>query len=508
MKKRGVILVLIILFVLAATASLGMAKEIVIEINKEYFVPGEVLMITPKIVDGSDIAEGAVSVRLSSRERRFPFFYKETVLVEEVVQSGKDTLYRFVRGTLPGEYIIEATAESGKLSAKRTVTVEEFEKLGFNLEEGILKITNEGNVPYKKAIEIEFRIHDQITKKKVALDLDVGEVQEFKLEAPKGTYDLAFISSKETFEIVDVPLTGNIVATIELETPKQPMNNWILAMVLLIIAAFLLVLYIKQKQERKPKAKEHREIINVDKRMAGEQVILKPTENVSNEIKVAFNRHASKLAARAIIPSLVYGTKQEISVLMMPIHGFGQFNELRKKDPVAFSKIFDRYFEAVIEKIRSHQGVADLYGNNLIVFFNVIKSYRHDVAAVRTAEEIREITNAFNASIKGLNAALSIKAGINTGFAVVSSIGEDKTIKYTSIGNTMSLAKALTNKALAGEILIPENVYERVSGVVNAKKIMPLYLTDTEAIEVYSIKEAKEMREKHEWFVKRALGKG
>ncbi|MCX8194137.1 MAG: hypothetical protein N3G19_02120, partial [Candidatus Pacearchaeota archaeon] len=73
---------------------------------------------------------------------------------------------------------------------------------------------------------------------------------------------------------------------------------------------------------------------------------------------------------------------------------------------------------------------------------------------------------------------------------------------------TMSLAKALVNKALAGEILIPENVYEKVAGAVNAKKILPLHLTDTDAINVYSVRDTANLKEKHEWFVKRALGKG
>lgn len=497
----GTSFLLIVLLLLST--NLISAKEIVISTNKEDFAPEEILIITPKLIESGNILEGSINIKLFSKERRFPFLGKQTILLEETVQSGKETMHKFARGTLPGEYIIEASFE--EVSVRKTIFVQKLEKLDFKIENGILTISNTGNVPYKKPLRIEFEIQGQVSEKIIMLNLGIGETKEFRLEAPKGTYNIRFGSGPTAIELNSVPLTGNVIATIEIEKPEQKRNNILLALMLLIIAIILAVLYVKDKQKNEPRKVP--EIVKVDKRIEKEQVVLRPTENVDKEIKLAFNRHASKLAAQAIIPSLVYGTKQEISVLLVQFSGFEQFKELKKKSPEGFNKIFDRYFEAVTEKIRSHQGIADFYGNNLLVFFNIIKNYRHDVAAIRTAEEIREITNAFNESIKGIGAALNIKAGINTGFAFVSNIGEDKTVRYTSIGNTVSLAKALVDKAFAGEILVPENVYKRVSGVISAKKILPLHLTDTEAIEVYSVKDTANLKEKHEWFIRRALGK-
>ncbi|MGQ9844564.1 MAG: adenylate/guanylate cyclase domain-containing protein, partial [Spirochaetota bacterium] len=206
--------------------------------------------------------------------------------------------------------------------------------------------------------------------------------------------------------------------------------------------------------------------------------------------------------------AIVYGTKQEITVLFVHL-GLNSLNEIKKKDAMTYAKILDEYFKEIIQKIKEHQGVADLHGNNLIILFNVIKQYRHDVAALKTAEAIKKVTAELNQVLAPKGIKIEMRAGINTGFANLSSI-QNGTVKYTAIGDTTSMAKILQAKAFDNEILFTEKIYDRVANIIKAKKLQPYYLNDNTAINIYALEDSTkaELRDKNQWYIKRALGKG
>ncbi|MCX8194433.1 MAG: hypothetical protein N3G19_03720, partial [Candidatus Pacearchaeota archaeon] len=104
-KTRAIEIGFLLVVLIVIGANIASAKEMVIETNKENFLPEEVLIITPKIVEGGNVVEGSINIRLFSKQNSFPFLGKQTTLLEETVQSGKETMHRFARGTLPGEYI-------------------------------------------------------------------------------------------------------------------------------------------------------------------------------------------------------------------------------------------------------------------------------------------------------------------------------------------------------------------------------------------------------------------
>ena len=368
-------------------------------------------------------------------------------------------------------------------------------------------MTNVGNIHYKKSIEVVFKIEEQVTKEIIYLDLNIGETKIFDLSAPKGTYDIEINSDGNTTNFSNVPLTGGVTATVELGKEGPITSSWFFWLLLLLVISLIAFSYFIFTKKTKYKIRGEKEKLDT-KIIQREHKILGSGITIDKDIKNIFNKHTEKLAARSIIPTLFYGTKQEVSVLLMTISGFEKFQNLKNKDPQIFNKILDRYFDVITNKIKANQGVASLYGNNLVVFFNVVKQYRHDMAAIKTAQEIKRVTAAFNESIKNMNIALSVKAGINKGLSTVSSIGADKAVKYTSIGDTMFLAKALNKKALENQILIPEKVYEHVYNVINARKIMPLYLTGTKAINVYKVEDSnsRALQERHKGYLDRALG--
>ncbi|MEM4152775.1 MAG: adenylate/guanylate cyclase domain-containing protein [Candidatus Pacearchaeota archaeon] len=480
---------------------------LIIETNNESFVPDSILLITPKLLDqAKNIMTATINVKLIRQTSPL----KSETLIEELVKSGDSTMFRFTKFHQPGTYVIEASWQNFK--EKKTAILTEYKKINVSLEDDILYITNIGNVPFKRKIEISFLIQDQEIKKIMELDLKVGESKRYKLEAPQGTYDIKINTGDETLTFSRIPLTGSVVATIDLEKKSNIENNF-LFIILIIMMALIIVFLVVRKITEKQKIKKEMKIVKekISKTNLPSHIFIGRIDQFSpeeNDIKKYFEKYSRKLHANKIISVPVYGTKQEITALILEFQGFEKLKELKKKNASLYGNILDEYFANIIERIKENQGVASLYGNELIILFNIVKQYRHDLGAIKTAEAIRQITNELNnlLAAKGFEYGLAIKAGINTGMANVTSI-QNNEVKYTSIGDTTSLAKALKERAIANEILMTETIYQRVANVIKAKKIMPYHLNEQDAINIYSLESSLNFREKHEWYVKRALGK-
>ncbi len=495
---------------------LSIPTALIIETNQESFIPDTLLMITPKLLDqASGILKSTATVKLSKQVS----VLKTELLLEELVESGNSTFYRITKYTEPGNYLLEASAD--KFNVKKTIIVERYEKISVDLKDSILYISNIGNVPFKQKIEVEFLIEGQSTKKIIDLDLDIGEFKQFRLEAPKGTYEIKVNTGSEILDYSQVPLTGFVIATVELTKSPRLDLKWLIGIIVLVVLLAIVLIFIKLHKSKKVKQNiikmvEDNKIVSQSPTTGAtgtatkKPVYLGRADSFSSSdttTKKIFERHSSKLAASSVVPAIVYGTKQEITALFIHL-GISSLNDIKKKDPVTYAKILDEYFAGIVSKIKEHQGVADLYGNDLIVLFNVIKQYRHDTAALKTAEAIKKVTEELNVALAPKGISVEIRAGINTGMANVSSI-QNETVKYTSIGDTTYLAKALQAKALTNEILFTETIYERAANVIKAKKMQPYYLSEQQAINIYSLEDTTkaELRDKNQWYIRRALGK-
>lgn len=498
----------------ASITVLSVPTTLAIETNNETFIPDMPIMITPKLLDQADnVLNATISVRLS----RQVSLLKTEKLLEELIPSGNSTVYRFTKFSQPGNYTLEASTQN--FNTKRTVIVERYEKINASLQDGTLYIANIGNVPFKRDIEIEFFIENQSTKKLIPLDLKINENATFKLEAPKGTYNIKVNTGTETLSFTNVPLTGYVVATIELNKKPQLDLKWLIGLLAIIAILILALLLLRTHKSRRKMKKEMIKMVQNQTQVSSPELISVKVKSAISGGKVdyfsasdattkkLFLRHSSKLAASSIVPTIVYGTKQEITALFIHLN-LNPLNEMKKKDAATYARVLDEYFNEITNKIKEHQGVADLYGNNLIVLFNIIKQYRHDIAALKTAEAIKKVTIELNQALAPKGIQVEMRAGINTGMANVTSI-QNETVKYTAIGDTTSMAKTLQAKALAGEILFTEKIYDRVSNVIKARKMMPYHLSEHHAINIYSLEDSMkaELRDKNQWYIKRALGK-
>ncbi len=81
--------------------------------------------------------------------------------------------------------------------------------------------------------------------------------------------------------------------------------------------------------------------------------------------------------------------------------------------------------------------------------------------AVKLEEEIRQITGK----------KIGFGVGINCGEAVVGNVGTLSRMDYTAIGNTVNIAARLESQAEAGEVVISQQVYERLKGRIWAESL-------------------------------------
>jgi len=147
------------------------------------------------------------------------------------------------------------------------------------------------------------------------------------------------------------------------------------------------------------------------------------------------------------VPSLVLkGEKRDISVLSVRLRGT---SEIEKK----------KLLKMMGDKICSYKAVLSDTNEGILALFNVsAKQFKHEIEAVKASIDIAE-------EAKKLNLNLGI--GINRGEIVV--LTEGNIARYTGLGDTINLAKKLSNKSL-GEIFISEEAYDRTDGKINVVK--------------------------------------
>lgn len=164
------------------------------------------------------------------------------------------------------------------------------------------------------------------------------------------------------------------------------------------------------------------------------------------------------------------GKRRHITVLFSDVRGFTGISE--KISPEEVVSFLGQYFAEVTQIVFKHGGTVDKFmGDGMMAFFGAPKSHPDDaVRAVKTGLEMIDLVqqrSAEWAKLLGQNVAIGV--GINSGDAVVGSIGSELRADYTAIGDTVNLASRLEGltKELGVPILISETTVADLSGAVD-----------------------------------------
>ncbi|MBI3638070.1 MAG: adenylate/guanylate cyclase domain-containing protein, partial [Candidatus Rokubacteria bacterium] len=160
-------------------------------------------------------------------------------------------------------------------------------------------------------------------------------------------------------------------------------------------------------------------------------------------------------------------SRRLVTVFFSDIRGFTSISERIAPEQVA--EMLREYLTEMTEVVFRHGGTVDKYiGDCIMALYNApLEDPQHAVAAVRTALELQERTLAVSARWEqALGVEIRNGVGINTGEAVVGTMGSRQRLEYTAIGDTVNIAARLESltKDYGVPIIISESTYALVRG--------------------------------------------
>jgi adenylate cyclase len=172
-------------------------------------------------------------------------------------------------------------------------------------------------------------------------------------------------------------------------------------------------------------------------------------EDLSSEkrMRTTMSRYMSKEVADELLSSggnALEGREQEISILFADILGFTSISEaIGPRETVS---MLNEYFEEMVEVIFAHGGILDKYiGDAIMALFGAPFVQRGDAdRALRAACGMTVALKAYNVKrTQSGKPPVNIGVGLNSGPAILGSIGSPKRMEYTAIGDSVNIASRL-----------------------------------------------------------------
>jgi adenylate cyclase len=186
--------------------------------------------------------------------------------------------------------------------------------------------------------------------------------------------------------------------------------------------------------------------------------------------------------------SLQAGGKQVfITVLFADVRGFTSYSE--KHSPEELVAVLNQYLAAAADAVLAQEGTVDKFlGDAVMAWYNApILQPDHTLRAVKSALAIREAIAKLHTELPK-EAHLDFGIGIHYGEAVLGWIGTEKRLEFTSLGDSVNIAKRIQENCAKNQILISKEAYERVKDEVEAIPFAPLIVKGkAQPIEVFDV---------------------
>ena len=178
-------------------------------------------------------------------------------------------------------------------------------------------------------------------------------------------------------------------------------------------------------------------------------------------------------------------------MLFSDLRGFTSISE--KLEPEQVAEMLREYLTEMTRIVFKHGGTVDKYiGDCVMALYNVpFEDPEHAVKAVRTGLEFQERTLAAAARWEAkYGVTIRNGVGINTGEAIVGTLGSAQRLEYTAIGDTVNLAARLESitKEYGASIVISESTHALVKGVFPTRALGAVTVKGkTQPVEIYAV---------------------
>jgi adenylate cyclase len=182
-----------------------------------------------------------------------------------------------------------------------------------------------------------------------------------------------------------------------------------------------------------------------------------------------------------------------VTVLFSDVRDFTTMAEKLSAEQIA--EILEEYLTAMTAIVFRHGGTVDKYiGDCVMALYNApFDDPDHAAHAVRTALEVQERTREVSRKWEGkLGFPIRTGVGINTGEAVVGSLGSRQRREYTAIGDTINLGarlETITKDYRAG-IIMSETTQRLVAGRFLSRELGTVTVKGkTQPVKIYAVVE-------------------
>ncbi len=161
------------------------------------------------------------------------------------------------------------------------------------------------------------------------------------------------------------------------------------------------------------------------------------------------------------------GERKLVTVLFTDASSFTALSE--KLDPEEVRSLMNEALRLIIDQVHLYEGTINKFtGDGAMALFGApIAQEDHAYRSVMSALGIQNALRSYGERLKleqGID--FKMRIGINTGLVVVGSIGNDLSMEYTAMGDTVNLASRLEGLAEPGSILISESTYKLVKDYI------------------------------------------
>lgn len=175
----------------------------------------------------------------------------------------------------------------------------------------------------------------------------------------------------------------------------------------------------------------------------------------------------------------VGGLRRQATILFCDIRNYTSLCEQMSVDEL--QEFLNEYWKGTVEIIMEQEGTIDkFHGDGVCVVFGAPAIHADDpLRAVRVAWRLVENVRAFNKRRESLRKIpIHIGIGIHSGEVIAGHIGSERRMDYTVVGDVVNVAARIEelNKKFGTNILISDNVYEKVEPFVRVKTLTLAHL--------------------------------
>ncbi len=165
------------------------------------------------------------------------------------------------------------------------------------------------------------------------------------------------------------------------------------------------------------------------------------------------------------------GTRNEATVVFGDVRGFTSY--ATEKAPEEVVEALNAYLEISTSIIIQYGGYIDKFIGDAVMGVFGVPVFRSDHVerAARAAMQIQ--TTLQQESLKGNTLLASVGISIHSGIVVAGNVGSQSKMEYTVIGDTVNVAARLNALAAAGEIVVSQQVKEKLDHLMSTEALGP-----------------------------------